>query len=127
MTGRPTKYSQEMVDKAQDYLENYTDYDQVIPSEAGLALHLELARSTVQDWGKHEDKKVFSGILRSIQAKQEVVLVNSGLTGAFNSAIAKLALGKHGYSEKQDQTLSGIDGQPIQVDQQWTIEVIEGS
>lgn len=105
--GRPTKYSKEILQKAREYLEEYKTLDQVIPSEAGLALHLELARSTVQDWGKHEDKREFSGILKKIQAKQEVVLINSGLTGDFNSAIAKLALGKHGYHEKQETEHSG--------------------
>jgi hypothetical protein len=40
--------------------------------------------------------------LDRILATQELKLMDGGLTGDFNSAIAKLALGKHGYSEKHD-------------------------
>jgi hypothetical protein len=38
---------------------------------------------------------------------QERILVSKGLKGEFNSNIAKLALGKHGYTDKQDVTSDG--------------------
>jgi len=41
--------------------------------------------------------------------------MSCGLSGEFNSNIAKLALGKHGYHDKQDNTLSGPDGKPVTV------------
>jgi hypothetical protein len=97
---RPTKYNQEIVTKAQHYLENYQEYDDVIPSLAGLALVLGLSRETLRLWSKDEDKKEFFGILESINQKQECVLINNGLNGTFNSNIAKLVLGKHGYNDR---------------------------
>ena len=100
--GRPTDYNDSILEKANDYLENYESYEDAIPSVAGLATVLEVARSTVYDWASQEAKKEFSDILQKILAKQERVLINKGLTGDFNSNITKLALGKHGYSEKQD-------------------------
>jgi molybdopterin-guanine dinucleotide biosynthesis protein len=107
---RPTKYNQEIVTKAQHYLENYQEYDDVIPSLAGLALVLGLSRETLRLWSKDEDKKEFFGILDRINQKQECVLINNGLNGTFNSNIAKLVLGKHGYHDRPQQ-----DGTQVQV------------
>ena len=102
--GRPTKYSQEIVDKAQHYLDNYEEYEEVIPSAVGLALVLNIRRSTLYEWAKAEDKKAFSDILDNINKKQEQVLLNNGLNNKFNSNITKLVLGKHGYHDRAQQT-----------------------
>jgi hypothetical protein len=97
---RPTKYTQEIVEKAQHYLDNYEEYDEVIPSAVGLALVLNLTRSTLYEWAKAEDKKEFSDILDNINKKQEQVLLRKGLNNEFNSNITKLVLGKHGYHDR---------------------------
>lgn len=104
---RPTKYSDEIVQKAEGYLTKYTENGDVIPSIEGLAEYLDLNRSTLYDWRDHDDKKAFSDILGRLLAKQARVLINEGLKGEFNAAIAKLALGKHGYHDKQHTELSG--------------------
>jgi len=52
----------------------------------------------------------FSDILKELDADQEIKLLNSGLTGDFNSTITKLILTKHGYSDKTQQELSGPNG-----------------
>lgn len=112
--GRPTKYNDEILEKAQAYLDGEYVFDgSVIPSSVGLALYLDVNRSTVQDWGKDPEKAPFSTILDRIQAKQHQLLISKGLTGDFNAAIAKLALGKHGYSEKSENTHQGPNGEPI--------------
>ena len=85
---RPTLYSQEIVEKAQRYLDNYEEYGHQIPSSAGLALVLGLSRETIRYWSKDEDKKEFLGILDRIHQKQECVLLDNGLDGTFNSTIA---------------------------------------
>ena len=108
--GRPTKYSQEIVDKAQHYLDNYEEYDDIIPSIAGLSLVLGLCRETLRLWSKDEDKKEFLVILDRINQKQECVLLDHGLDGTFNSTITKLVLGKHGYHDRPQQ-----EGTQIQV------------
>ncbi len=107
--GRPTKYSNDTLIVAREYLENYEKHGDQIPSIAGLAIILGIRRETLHVWAKEEGKEEFSNILGAILAKQENVLINKGLTGDFNSAISKLVLGKHGYHEKVDSTLSGGD------------------
>lgn len=111
--GRPTKYNQGILDKANDYLENYDndEYKDVIPSIVGLAIALEIHVDTCYDWAKQEDKKEFSDILRMCMTKQQHKLLNSGLSGEFNPNITKLVLGKHGYSDKQE--LSGDPDKPL--------------
>jgi len=109
-TGRPTKYNTALLEKAQHYLDNYGEYGDIIPSLAGLALVLGLSRETLRLWSKDEDKKEFFGILERINQKQECVLINNGLNGTFNSNIAKLVLGKHGYQDRQQQ-----EGTQVQV------------
>ena len=101
--GRPTKYSQAIVDKAQHYLDNYEEYGHKIPSSAGLSLVLGLSRETLRSWSKDDGKKEFLVILDRIHQKQECVLLDNGLTGKFNAAITKLVLGKHGYHDRPEQ------------------------
>ena len=100
---RPTKYNAALVEKAQHYLDNYEEYDEVIPSAVGLALVLDITRSTLYEWAKDEDKKVFSDILDNINKKQEQVLLKNGLNNKFNSNITKLVLGKHGYQDRPQE------------------------
>ena len=107
--GRPTKYSNNTLIVAREYLNHYEKHGDQIPSIAGLAVILGIRRETLHVWAKEEGKEEFSNILGAILAKQENVLINKGLTGDFNSAISKLVLGKHGYHEKVDSTLSGGD------------------
>lgn len=108
--GRPTEYTEEILDKARVYLEVLPE-DEVYPSIAGLATFIGVARSTIYDWASQESKKEFSDILEQILAKQEKELGNKGLKGEFNSTITKLMLTKHGYSDKQE--LTGKDGEPL--------------
>lgn len=109
--GRPSDYSPDIIEKAKDYLENYdTKYADLIPSVAGLAVALEVGRSTIYEWANDPDKKEFADILERSLSTQEKTLLSGGLSGKFNSAIAKLALGKHGYKEQTDVTSAG---QPI--------------
>ena len=108
----PTKYTPELVETARNYVENYADYDDVIPSVCGLSLVLGVHRKTLYEWVKEEDKQEICDILETINAKQAKVLLNKGLSGVFNSAIVKLVLGKHGYHDKQE--LSGPNGTPVQ-------------
>lgn len=125
MTGRPTDYGAEKLEKARHYLAHYEEYDDAIPSIAGLSLVLGIARSTVYDWASQPEKAEFSDILQEILSTQEKVLVNKGLKGEFNSNIVKLALGKHGYSDKQE--LTGPDGGALRTDNKWTVEFVNAA
>lgn len=113
--GRPTKYNNEILEKAKHYIANYKEFDDVIPQIAGLALELGISRETVYDWAAQEEKKDFSDIVRDLLAGQERKLVNGGVSGDFNSPVTKMMLTKHGYSDKIDNTIASPDGGPVNI------------
>lgn len=122
--GRPTTYTPEVVEAAWLYIDTYEEHGHNIPSVAGLCQVIKRSRSIVYDWAKDPEKE-FSDILDALLEKQEQKLVDNGLSGAFNSTITKLILTKHGYSDKQDNTVSGPDGGPIKSEVQWTIQPVK--
>lgn len=119
--GRPSIYSEELLEKAVSYLVRYEEYGDEIPSNVGLAIHLGISQRILNYWANDEDKKDFLHILDCIQSKQQQVLINKGLSNDFNSNICKLVLGKHGFSDKQETELSGPDGGAIQ--NKWSVEI----
>lgn len=106
--GRPTKYNEDMLDKALDYLENFMSYGDAVPSHAGLACELNVNKQTIYNWAK--DHPEFFDTLEAIKERQERLLVNGGLTNEFNGTITKLMLANYGYSDKLDQSISSPDG-----------------
>ncbi|MER1764344.1 hypothetical protein KJJ90_04560 [Proteus mirabilis] len=112
--GCPSKLTNELIAKAKEYLDGgYKENEgQVIPSIAGLACYLGIARSTVYEYGKQDSDlgREFSDTLDGIMAFQEMKLINSGLAGDFNATITKLMLANHGYSEKQEVDHQSSDG-----------------
>lgn len=111
--GRPQIYSQEKIDTAWLYIKNYANYGDRVPSNVGLARVLEVNRSTLYLWGGDDSKPEFRDILEEVQATQERILLNKGLDGDYNSNIVKLMLGKHGYVQQKDTSLSNKDGSPL--------------
>ncbi len=116
--GRPTTFTEELQQEAWQYIDDYASHDHVIPSLVGLCAVIKRAKSTIYDWAKRDDNE-FSDILEAINEKQQLILVGKGLTGDFNSNIAKLVLGKHGFHDKQD-----IAGSMTLTHDQW-IESLE--
>lgn len=106
---RPTKYNPELVSKAKDYLRDYESLGHVMPSIVGLARHLNVGKSTLYEWAAKEENE-FTDILAHCNEEQEFTLFNKALKNEINSNIAKLALGKHGYSDRQATELTGADG-----------------
>ena len=93
---RPTIYTKAFLKTAYDYIENCPD---IVPTVVGLCLHIGIAKSTAYKWV--DDGKVeFSDILEFISNLQERKLIEGGLTNEFNSAISKMMLTKHGYTDK---------------------------
>ena len=107
--GRPTLYNDTIANKAREYIKNYQEYGHAMPSIVGMAVALNVGKSTLYDWANTEGNK-FSDILAECMDNQELVLFNNALTNQFNATIAKLALGKHGYSEKTETNHSGTLG-----------------
>ena len=110
-TGRPTKYTADSIGIAEEYIDNYALHGDTIPQNSGLATALGICVRTLYYWAEEHD--AFLRILDKLKAKQERVLINSGLNGDFNSAIVKLVLGKHGYHDKQDMEHTGAQGAPL--------------
>ncbi len=108
---RPTKYNAAILEKANTYLTDFHYHGAVFPSHIGMALYLELNIDTLYDWAKQEEKKEFSVILAKCKAIQHQMLIGGGISGEYNANIAKLVLGKHGYSDKQE--LTGQDGKDL--------------
>lgn len=123
--GRPTVYDEETLGKCLAYVELWTDpdplykegrevpdtYEQppsIVPSVAGLAVHMMIARSTIYEWKERKDD--FSDILEYLMSVQNEILLNGGLGGSLNSTITKLMLTKHGLSDKQE--LEVVDKTP---------------
>ncbi len=106
--GRPSKFAESLA-KAKEYLMGgYETVGDVIPSVAGLACYLGVSRKTVYNYGEQSEE--FLHTLDGIGAMQENKLINKGLTGDFNSAITKLMLANHGYSDKQQVDHQSSDG-----------------
>ena len=108
MTGRPTKLTDELLAKAEDYVANYESYGDPVPTVVGLALEIGVSRSTCYLWAQEDER--FSDIFTRVEETQERGLVRGGLEGKYNPAITKMMLTKHGYSDKVEQDLTSSDG-----------------
>lgn len=108
--GRPTKYNDKMLKKAQNYLDTYKE-SMPVPTVVGLAKACEVATNTVYNWVKngHACEK-FLRIFTRVEQDQHEELIKHGLLGTFNPAITKMMLTKHGYSDRQEVDHTSSDG-----------------
>ena len=111
--GRPSKYSEEINQMAKDYIDNYKDHDHPLPSVVGMAVVLNIAKSTLYKWAE-EGKGNISDTLDKCNQSQELTLLHKGLTNDFSATIVKLALANHGHREATSTEVSGPGGGPIQ-------------
>lgn len=102
--GQPTKYTEDIPEKVQAYIDSYKEQGDLIPSIAGLAVYLDVSRETVHAWARGDKHPDYSDMLRKLLAMQERVLLTGGLSNDYNSTITKLVLSKHGYSDKVDHS-----------------------
>lgn len=107
--GRPSKYDDEVQAMAEDYVENFKDYGDVVPTLAALALHVGVSIPTLYAWAK-EDNPEFLYVFNRLELLQHKALVNGGLAGGFNPAVTKMMMTKHGYSDKIEQSHTSPDG-----------------
>jgi len=114
--GPPSKCTPEAIERGWAYVEGgYETAGQAVPTVAGLAVCLGICRQTAHKWAhKHPE---IGDMLETCKMKQEILLINKGLLGEFNSNICKLMLAKHGYGDKSadDEYLPPITGVTIEV------------
>ena len=110
--GRPTAYDDSILEKTIDYLENHESYDDLVPSIAGLSIHLDVSRTTIYAWTKAEGNEQFLYTVNKLTAMQERKLVNGGLNNVMNASITKLLLANHGYADKQEIAVTEKDVTP---------------
>jgi hypothetical protein len=107
--GRPTKLTEEIIKQAENYIAgDWEKLKHVMPSAVGLAKVIGVSKKTLYNWADNNDD--FLHILAELNTEQEFTLLNNGLTGEFNTAITKLVLTKHDYSDKVAQDVTSSDG-----------------
>lgn len=124
--GRPSKYSAQVQKHADNYLDDFKEHGHAVPSITGLAEVLKLSVRTLHTWAN--EKPDFLHTLERIKNKQELELINQGLTGGFNASIVKLMLANYGYSDKQqnrnDTTIRVLRDQDMATMTDQELEVI---
>ena len=115
--GRPSKYNEEIQAKADEYVNNFRKFGDVVPTIASLALHLDVTYKTIYNWATEENPN-FLHTYNRLMMLQHKSLVNGGLAGGFNPAVTKMMMTQHGYSDKQeiDHTTNGKDIQPTRIE-----------
>lgn len=110
--GRPSEYKEEYCQQADIYLaqneDTLTERGKIkvkLPTTDGFARFLGVARSSLYLWEK--DHPDFSDALDKIRNEQQERLLNMGLSGDYNSTIAKLVLSaNHNMREKSEQDIT---------------------
>ena len=101
--GKREYYINEIIDV------QYVEKEISLPSIEGFALYCGFNKDTLYEWEKQY--KEFSDDMKVLRASQANILINKGITGEYNSIIAKVLLSKHGYREGIEQT--GKDGEDL--------------
>lgn len=111
--GQPTKYNATMQKRADVYLTTFNSgHGHLLPTIEGLSKALKVSRQTLYGWGDVHSK--FFDTLEQLRSEQKRMVLESGLSGEYNSTIAKLILSaNHGMHEKQERGLTGADGGAI--------------
>jgi hypothetical protein len=108
--GRPTKYIPELIyPKLEEYLAQCGKEQTELPSIEGLALYLDVNKTTIFEWDKKYPE--FSNYIKKLADKQKSQLMNDGMYGGkeVNAGMAIFLLKAiHGLS----------DGSGVQFNQQ---------
>ena len=113
--GQPTKYNAEALATAQDYVKNYADYEDIVPSVVGLAVALDVTKKTLYNWAESPENIEFLHTLEKISSNQERRLLNGGLSKSFDAGITKLMLYNHGYTGQPKEPDDSDEAPPLQI------------
>ncbi|MBO4284255.1 MAG: hypothetical protein J5958_06510 [Clostridia bacterium] len=116
----PSKYSKELVEKMESWLDERRLKDEY-PSIAGLAVHIGVPHSTLEDWGTENARNYHADVARVLACVRDYRLSwleRHGLDGSAQPQIAKLLLSAHhNINERtsQDVTLGQDENHPFKV------------
>ena len=120
--GRPTLYSPSVLDEVGNYLRSCNDEQDGknirvnLPKVEGLARYLSVSKDTLYEWAKRYPD--FSDALREVKNEQYCRLIDEGLAGRYNPAIAKLMLSaNHGLTEVS-KSINELTAAPELTDEQ---------
>lgn len=118
--GRPTKLTPEIVEKARRYIDVEIKlgglYAGDLPTVAGLAIYLKVARSSIYEWADDRTTELganFSDTLEDILAHQQYMLQGKTLKGEYNPTIAKMMLNVNHDMVERTKTDVTTDGEKI--------------
>lgn len=107
---KPTRYTPELLAKAEEYINTWESLGDPVPMLCGLAVHCGIVKETVSRWRKEEGKEAFNQLCARVEAEQERVLLQKGLTRQHDNSLTKLMLMRHGYSDRIEQDVKSSDG-----------------
>ena len=99
---RLTTYSDKVLKDCQNYLENWKEIGDNLPSVVGMCIYANVSKSSVYNWVKDAANSGLLDTLEAVKEIQEHTAINKGISGEFNSTITKLVLANHGYHEKKE-------------------------
>lgn len=100
-----TQYSEAYLQAAKDYLANYAEKGDVVPTIEGLADEMGRAVKTLYNWAEQFDE--FAEVMARIMAKQGRELQNKSLRKEISENISRLLLSSnHNKREKSDQDIT---------------------
>lgn len=128
--GKPTLYNEVVLEKAYEYLNDCKAQEDVyevveddeedsgtkvirrygasgkvsMPNAGGLAIHLQVNKTTLYEWAKtHDDFAYFMDLMNAVREDR---LHEGGLSGRYSSSITAIMLGKYGYHKTVDNLSS---------------------
>ena len=140
----PALLNARIIKRAKQYLEIYhlpvdeKGLGHQIPSFPGLGIYIGLSKQQIIDLRRKKDdvkvpktatqkrraqhKAEFIAITDLLLEHQECRLLNGGLSGVFNSNIARMLLSNFGHIERKE--ITGADGAPLLADTEWTVRLV---
>lgn len=106
--GRPTLYTEDTINKIEEYLTTTGRKQTALPTIEGLAEYLGITSETIRQWSK--EKPEFSLTLKKLIDRQKKQLMDDGLYGGkeVNAAMAIFLLkANHGMSDGSTVNISG--------------------
>lgn len=108
--GRPTKYRDDYPQLLLDYFNKTIDHDEVFPTKAGFAIHIDVGKDTLNEWSNCGKHPKFSVAYKKAEDYQEKNLVSNAITGKYNPAFSIFfAKNNLGYKDKTEHNHS-FDG-----------------